>query len=178
MGPVRAAILVEGRSDEAAVRALAERRGRDLGAEGVAVEVVGGAGGFARALLQLGPDVAVAGLVDVGEVPQATAALARAGIGGDLDALGFQVCRADLEDELIRALGTDVVEEVVRRAGEIRQLRTFQDQPFQRARPLGDQLHRFLGTRSGRKIRYGRLLVEALDPARVPPPLERVLDSV
>jgi hypothetical protein len=32
-----------------------------------------------------------------------------------------------------------------------------------------------MGTRSGRKVRYGRLLVEALDLAAVPRPLERVL---
>jgi hypothetical protein len=40
------------------------------------------------------------------------------------------------------------------------------------------QLRRFIGTRSGRKIRYGRLLVEALDLAEVPRPLDRVLASV
>jgi hypothetical protein len=175
---MRAAVLVEGRSDEAAVRALAERYGRDLEAEGVAVEVVGGAGGFARALHGLGSEVSVAALVDVGEVASTGIALARLGLGDDLDALGFQVCDVDLEDELIRALGTDVVEDVVRAAGEMRMLRTFQDQPFQRERPLDVQLHRFLGTKSGRKIRYGRLLVEALELDRVPRPLEAVLDAV
>ena len=175
---VQAVVMVEGRSDEAAVRALAERYGRELDAEGVGVEVVGGAGGFARAMQQLDPAITVAALVDVGEVAQAAAALARTGLGDDLEALGFHVCHADLEDELIRALGTDVVEEVVRAAGEIRQLRTFQDQPFQRDRPLDAQLRRFLGTKSGRKIRYGRLLVEALDLSRVPRPLEAVLAAV
>jgi hypothetical protein len=178
MGSVQAVVLLEGRSDEAAVRALAERFGRDLDAEGVAVEVVGGAGGFARVMAQLDPGIAVAALVDVGEVAQAGAALARLGLGDDLESLGFHVCHADLEDELIRALGTDVVVEVVRAAGEIRQLRTFQDQPFQRERPLDAQLRRFLGTKSGRKIRYGRLLVEALDLTRVPQPLDRVLAAV
>ncbi len=34
------------------------------------------------------------------------------------------------------------------------------------SRRTEDQLHRFLGSGSGRKIRYGRLLVEALDDAR------------
>ena len=35
-----------------------------------------------------------------------------------------------------------------------------------------------MGTRSGRKARYGRVLAEALDPARVPRPLDRVLAHV
>jgi len=34
------------------------------------------------------------------------------------------------------------------------------------------------GTRSGRKSRYARLLAEAVDPARVPRPLERLLAHV
>ena len=38
-----AVVLVEGLSDQAAVEALAERRGRDLDAEGVAVVPIGGA---------------------------------------------------------------------------------------------------------------------------------------
>jgi hypothetical protein len=37
------------------------------------------------------------------------------------------------------------------------------------------QLHRFIGTRSGRKSLYARLLVSALDLARVPRPLDCVL---
>jgi hypothetical protein len=37
------------------------------------------------------------------------------------------------------------------------------------------QLRRFLGTRAGRKIRYGTLLVDALAPERVPNALRRVL---
>ena len=48
-----------------------------------------------------------------------------AGLGTDLDraameAAGFYVCVADLEDELIRALGSDAVERVVVAAGELR----------------------------------------------------------
>lgn len=171
-------VLVEGRSDEAAVRALATRLGRDFDAEGVAVEVVGGAGGFARAMARHDPGVRFAGLVDVGEAAQAAAALERAGFGGDLDALGFQVCDLDLEDELIRALGTERVAGVVAAAGEARAFGTFRDQPAQRDRPLDAQLRRFLGTKSGRKIRYGRLLVEALDLDAVPAPLAAVLAAV
>jgi hypothetical protein len=35
-----------------------------------------------------------------------------------------------------------------------------------------------MGTRSGRKLRYATALVEALDLARVPRPLDAVLDRV
>jgi hypothetical protein len=35
-----------------------------------------------------------------------------------------------------------------------------------------------MGTRSGRKIQYARALAEALDPARVPEPLDRLLAYV
>jgi hypothetical protein len=88
---------------------------------------------------------------------------------------GFFVCVDDLEDELIRSLGTSAVELVVRSEGELESFRRFQRQPAQRGRPVEAQLRRFIGTRSGRKIRYGRLLVDALDLSRVPPPLDGVL---
>jgi len=39
-------------------------------------------------------------------------------------------------------------------------------------------LRRFLGTRAGRKVRYGTLLVDALDLDRVPPALDAVLAQV
>jgi len=35
-------------------------------------------------------------------------------------------------------------------------------------------LHRFIGTRSGRKIRYGHLLAQAVDLDRIPAPLDRL----
>ena len=88
------------------------------------------------------------------------------------------MCHADLEDELIRALGPEAVEEIVAAEGELRSFRTFQRQPAQQDRHLDAQLRRFVGTRGGRKVRYGRLLVEALDPDRVPEPLDRLLADV
>lgn len=87
----------------------------------------------------------------------------------------FYVCEADLEDELIRALGADSVQQVVEEQGELRSFRTFQKQPAQRERTVEQQLRRFLGTHSGRKAQYARALVEHLDPARVPRPLELLL---
>jgi len=47
-----------------------------------------------------------------------------------------------------------------------------------RGRPADEQLWRFMCSGGRRKTRYARLLVEALDPARVPRPLERLLAHV
>ena len=182
----RAVVLVEGMSDQAALAALADRRGRDLDAEGVVVVPIGGAqavGLFLRVYGPAGLDVRLAGLCDAGEERDFQRAFERAGFPAGLtrtqmEALGFYVCVADLEDELIRALGTTAVQQLVDSQGELGSFQTFQKQPAQRARPLAAQLRRFIGTRSGRKIRYGRLLVEALDPAEVPRPLDLVLASV
>jgi len=182
----RAVVLVEGMSDQAALAAVADRRGRDLDAEGVAVVPIGGAQAVGLFLSVYGPaglDVRLAGLCDAGEERDFRRGLERAGFPAGLtrtqmEELGFYVCVADLEDELIRALGTTAVRQLVDSQGELGSFQTFQKQPAQRGRPLEAQLRRFIGTRSGRKIRYGRLLVEALDLAEVPRPLDRVLASV
>jgi hypothetical protein len=88
---------------------------------------------------------------------------------------GFFVCDADLEDELIRALGRSAVEQILASEGELNSFRRFQDQPAQRGRKTQAQLRRFMGTRARRKIRFGTLLVDALDLERVPQPLDRLL---
>ena len=183
---VRAVVLVEGLSDRVAVEALALRHGRDLAAEGVSVVPIGGAQAIRRALDLYGPpglDLVLAGLCDVGEERSYRRGLERAGLGSDLtregmERLGFDVCEADLEDELIRALGPDAVEHVVETRGDIAPFRTLQKQPEWRGRPLHDQLRRFFGSGGRRKIRYARFLVEALEPDRVPRPLDRVLRHV
>ncbi|HEY9555879.1 MAG TPA: TOPRIM nucleotidyl transferase/hydrolase domain-containing protein, partial [Acidimicrobiales bacterium] len=171
---VHSLVLVEGRSDLAALEALAVRRGRDLAAEGVVVVSVGGATSIGRFLDHFGPaglDLTLAGVCDLGEVGAYRRALERAGVGSDLEELGFHVCTVDLEDELIRALGAPAVTEVIDAAGELRSFRTLQQQPAQRDRPIEAQLHRFMGSKGGRKVRYARLLVDALDLAAVPRPL-------
>jgi hypothetical protein len=95
-----------------------------------------------------------------------------------MEALGFYVCVADLEDELIRCLGAAGVEQVVEAQGELGSFHTFQQQPAWRARPSQEQLRRFIGTHSGRKVRYARLLVDALELTSVPRPLDRVLAHI
>jgi hypothetical protein len=184
-GP-RAVVLVEGTSDQHALEALAERRGRNLGAERVAIVPLGGAQAIGRFLDRFGPlglDLELAGLCDAREEGEFRRALERAGFGSDLtrsemERLGFYVCDADLEDELIRALGVESVQRVVEAQGDLGSFRTLQKQPAWQGRPADEQLRRFMGSGGKRKIRYARLLVEALDLARVPRPLDRVLAHV
>lgn len=179
-------MLVEGVSDQFALEVLARRRGRDLDAEGVVIVAMGGATTIGRFLERFGPqgaNVRLAGLCDVGEERAFRRGLRRAGFGSDLtradmETLGFYVCDADLEDELIRALGVGAVEQVIEAQGELDAFRTLQKQPAQRGRSDEAQLRRFMGSKGGRKIRYAPLLVEALDLDRVPRPLDRVLAHV
>lgn len=182
-----AIVLVEGASDQNAVEALAERLGRDLSAEGVSVVPLGGAAALGDYLDNLFGAQAftgrVAGMCDDGEILDFKRGLERAGLGADLsrsemEAVGFYVCVVDLEDELIRALGVAAVEDVIDRQGDLGSFRTLQRQPAWRGKPPEAQLRRFFGAGAGRKVRYARLLVEAVDLERVPRPLAGVLSHV
>jgi OLD-like protein len=178
---LRGVVLVEGISDRVAVEVLAERRGRSL--DGISVVPIGGTKSIHEFLSLFGPaglGLGLAGLCDAGEERDFLRGLERAGLGANLtragiEALGFYVCDLDLEDELIRCLGTAVVEQVVEAQGDLRSFRILQKQPAQHGRSVEQQLRRFMGTRGGRKIHYARLLVEALDLNDVPRPLDGVL---
>ncbi len=182
----QALVLVEGASDRAALLALAERQGRDLQEEMVEVVNLRGAtnvGRFLGDLRSAGRRPRLAGLYDAPEERYFRRGLEQGGLGpvpdrARLEALGFFACETDLEDELIRALGAPAVEAVIEEQGELMSWRILQRQPAQRSHSVEDQLHRFLGTRSGRKKIYARLLVESLDVDRVPAPLEAVLRQV
>jgi hypothetical protein len=182
----RAVVLVEGISDQVALEALAERRCRNLDAEGISVVPIGGAQAIGRFLDRFGPqglDVRLAGLCDAGEESDFRHGLERAGLGSDLtrvemELLGFYVCVADLEDELIRALGAASVEQVVAAQGDLGSFRILQKQSPWQGRTTEEQLRRFMGSGGRRKIRYARLLVDALDLTRVPRPLDLVLAHV
>ena len=167
-------ILVEGVSDQIAVETLAARHGRDLVEERVAVVPVGGAGGIGRVLADhASPAVRLAALCDAGEEAQVRRAIDASG----LDVSVF-VCVADLEDELIRAVGTDRALTVVDDEGELRAFATLQKQRAWRDQPTDLRLRRFLSAGARRKLRYARLFTdEAVDVDRVPQPLLDVLDS-
>jgi hypothetical protein len=176
-------VLVEGVSDQLALEALAERRGRNLAAEAISIVPIGGSKNIGTFLDLFGPrglDYRLAGLCDAAEEGDFQRALERAGLGSDLnrdgmERLGFYVCVADLEDELIRALGAAAVERVIEAEDELASFRSLQKQPAWRGRRVEEQLRRFFGSKGRRKSRFGALLVQALDLTRVPRPLDCVL---
>jgi hypothetical protein len=181
-GP-RAVVLVEGVSDRVALETLARRRGRDLAAEGVAVVPIGGAqaiGRFLRLYAREPTDVRLAGLCDAGEERDFRRALERAGLGSGLDRagmerLGFYVCEADLEDELVRCLGARTMVEFLAAQWMLASFRSSMMALALGARPLEAQLHGFL---HNWKVELAAALVEALDLNRVPRPLDGVLAHV
>jgi hypothetical protein len=151
---LRSVVLVEGKSDGAAVEALARRLGYDVDAEGVSIVAMGGNGNVDRFLERYRPsglDLRLAGLYDAPEERHFRRALERAGFGSDiaradLEALGVSACDLNLEDELTRALGPAAMEELLEEQGELNAFRTYQKQPAHREEPLEDQLRVFSGT--------------------------------
>ncbi|MFF5705210.1 TOPRIM nucleotidyl transferase/hydrolase domain-containing protein [Streptomyces sp. NPDC012794] len=174
---VAAAVLVEGPSDLAAVETLAARLNRDLAAEGVCVISMGGAMNVGRYVRLLGPPglgLRLTGLCDEQEHPFYDRALRQAGAAGH----EVFVCVKDLEEELIRALGMPGVEEIIKAEGDLVPWQTFIRQPAQRDREPHHRMRRFLGTKKGRKIRYGHLLTQALDLDLLPAPLDALFTTL
>jgi len=157
-----AVVLVEGITDRIALEAVAQRLGLDLGE--TEIVPIGGAQAIRRASTQFQGE-RLAGLCDVGEERWFRRVL------GD----ATYVCVEDLEDELIRALGSDRVQEVVGAQGELDTFRNFQNQLFWRGRPVEAQLRRWLQN-GGRQHRYPPRLVEAMEPHEIPAPLVGVLE--
>ena len=162
-----AVILVEGITDRIALQAAARRLGLDLAADGVEIVPIGGA----QAVRRVASDYAgvrLAGLCDAGEERYFRRALGEA----------VFVCAADLEEELVRALGPERVEDVLAAQGDLETFRNFQNQPAWRGRQVDAQLRRWLQASDNRGKRYPPLLIDALDPAKIPPPLAGVLAAV
>jgi len=155
-----AVIAVEGVSDKVVLEAISRRLGRDLAAEGIRIQAIGGAHAIRRHVAELGSDVTVRGLCDENEQHLFRRVL---------DAV--YVCVPDLEGELIRAIGVERMLELVDRHS----FATMQRQPAQRGRPVELQLHRWLRSISSRYHRYLPVLVEAVELDRVPAPLLEVL---
>lgn len=181
---LRAAVLVEGNSDRVALLTLADRLGRDLAAEGVEIVAMGGITNTRKYASRYGPHglgVPLVGLYDAAEEAKVRHGLAAAGVMDEsesLSGMGFHRCSADLEDELIRALGIEAVEAVIAAAGEARSLQLLAGMPAQRDWTREAVLRRFFGSQSGRKARYAEMLVEALEIDRAPEPLAAVLARV
>lgn len=166
------AVLVEGDSDRLAIEALARRYDVDLDGHRVEVITMGGATNvraFVKRLGPIGEGRRVLGLCD----RQETGWFRRV-----LDPADIFVCDADLEDELIRALGIDAMLAFIDAQGEGDSFRTMQRQPAQRDRSVADQLHRFIGAKSGRKSRYAPRLVDAMQLERTPKPLAALVAAI
>ena len=163
-------VLVEGASDRRAVEVAAGLLGVDLSAAGVTVAGMGGVTNLARHLAAVPAGVRVTGLYDAPQAAYVERTLRR------LDRSDtFFACVDDLEDELIRALGHERVREVITAAGDGASYAILSNQPFHRERPERDVLRRFMGTTSGRKLKYAELLTAALAPGELPTPLASVL---
>lgn len=179
----RSIVLVEGISDQIAIETLASLQARDLTKDGVVVVPIGGAQALSRFLTRFGPAGAglrISGLCDAAEERLFCRALTRAGCAeaatrSDLEKAGFFVCDRDLEDELIRAAGPDLLEAILAREGDLASFRTLQRQAAWRDACFVDQLRRFLGAGARRKLRYASRFVLALGLDRQPRPLRGVL---
>lgn len=183
MGTTRGVVvLVEGPSDVAALEAVISRAGLPRGVE---VRSMGGVTNIRTALAAVLAHEAsprVLGLCDEGEVDVVLRAVRAAGApvstAADLPSVGFHTCRGDLEDELIRAVGASEAVGLLRELGLEASFERFRRQPAWRGRDLGASLARFAGAGSGRKVRLGRALAQALPPHRLPAPIAALLVQV
>ena len=153
-------IAVEGMSDKVVLETISQRLGRDLAAEGIRIQAIGGAHAIRRFVAELGSDVVVRGLCDENEQHLFRRVLDN-----------VHVCVPDLEGELIRALGVERILEIIDRDSFAR----MQREPAQRGRPIELQLHRWLRSSSSRYHRYLPVLADALELDCMPAPLAGVL---
>ena len=181
--PDQVHVLLEGASDVATVRALMAKAGADP--DRVRLLNLGGVTNVGRTLARLAqdrPDATVLGLCDSGEADVVVRVLRRTGLAlrdaSDLPSYGFFVCVRDLEDELIRALGTDRAVAVVANLGLADKLQTLRGQHAWRDRPLAEQLHRFCSVASGRKELMAGAFADALDADAVPEPLRQLIERL
>ncbi|WP_353827067.1 TOPRIM nucleotidyl transferase/hydrolase domain-containing protein [Agromyces sp. SYSU T0242] len=180
----RTVVLVEGESDRLALEALASRLGLEPGRAGVRVTSIDGITNLRRHLEALDGREApprVLGLFDAEQAHVVERMLAASGrvvdAHGGLEAAGFHACTADLEDELIRAAGTEAVETVIAAHGDLARFRSFQQQPHQRGRSLSAQLRRFAGTASGRKSWFAADVIASMPADRLPRSMVRLLEA-
>ncbi|MFC6706969.1 hypothetical protein [Flexivirga alba] len=180
---VHQVVLLEGVSDIAALTAVAKTQ--DVNLDNVDLIDLAGVTNVRRELIELhrgSVGLEILGLCDAPEVRFVEQALNEVGgtvrDASDLPTYGFFVCHADLEEELIRALGTDRAVAVVEQLGLDTKLATLRQQPAWQDRPLAEQLHRFCGVASGRKELLAGALAGALEPEDVPQPLQGLLDRL
>ena len=169
---------MEGDSDRAALVALAPRFGVDLDAEQITVTVIGGAGNFGRAIAETAAQGhRVGGLYDEAEERFVAGALNRQE-GEDLTRQGFFACRPDLELELARAIGVAEMTSLLDANGDLRNFRSFQDQPAHRDHEALEQVRRFVSASGSRKATYAALMAQSVAFEAVPEPLEGLINWI
>jgi hypothetical protein len=178
-------VLLEGASDVAAVRSVADRCGLRLDERDVRLVDMGGATNVRRHLFEAAGAATsprVLGMCDIKEAPFFVRALHDVGCDvistRALPQWGFQLCDRDLEDELMRALGPGGVRDVIEGLGLEDRFATFTRQPAWAARDFHEQAHRFAGVASGRKELMAEGLARALHPRSLPSPLRGLLDDL
>lgn len=179
-------VLVEGVTDELALRLAARRLGRDLEAERVSVVPMNGAHAMSRFLRNLAaeqPHARLAGLYDEGEEAVIRSALEGAGYGPGLvrhglERAGFYACSVDLEDELIRAAGEDAISRLIEGSGDAQPWHAFRRQQAWQGRPVDQQFRRFIRSVSERNSRYIRKMIESIDPLDLPRPVRLLLGHI
>lgn len=172
VGGARVIAVVEGVTDQIAVETTAGLVGVDL--TEVVVLPINGAQAIARVAPELdrtAPGRPIVGLCDVAELPY----FERAGAGRRFDVF---VCRDDLEDELLRAAGEQLVLEVFDAGGDAASFRTMRRQAAWCDRPFAEQAHRFVRAGARRGQRYAEAVLRALPPERVPAPLRDLVAVV
>lgn len=165
----RTVVLVDGASDRLA-----------LNLDRVQIQDVGGVPNFRCFLLRYGPlgeGRRLAGLCDFPEWPRVLNALEASGVGSllsfaTLRDCAFFVCRADLEDELLAAVGVPAVLRIIERHGDLPRFRTMERQLAYRSAPLETQVRHLM---TQKQIAYAPSLIAALSLSRIPAPLTDVL---
>jgi hypothetical protein len=178
-------VLLEGASDVAAVRVVAERAGLDLAGRGVRLVDMRGATNIGRHLLAVAealPSPRVLGMCDAPEAPFFLRALQRVGCAvetaAELGDWGFQVCDRDLEDELMRALGESGTRAVLANQGLTQRFAMLTQQPAWVSEAFHEQVHRFAGAASGRKELLAAAMAGAIDVDALPAPLSGLVETI
>lgn len=159
----RPSLLVEGESDALALTVLGARLGVN-----VHPVVMHGITNLRAHLAHLADDPGRTALLlhDRRETAYVERVLAQTGAE-----VTTAVCDADLEDELLRAVGVRGMLAVVDAQGERAAYERMAQQPAQRDRTDHERLHRWLGARSGHKRTYAGLLAGAVPLDTAPAPL-------
>jgi AAA domain, putative AbiEii toxin, Type IV TA system len=176
-------ILVEGMSDEVAIKTLALRLGRNLDGAGVSLVALDGAPTLAAYLQLLGPaglDLRLLGLCDADYEDRWRKYLTAGGVvvadRNQMNQRGFQVADPDLEIVLVRALGPGRVEEIVDMHGRGSAFATFRQQPTQSGKSAEELICDFI---KRDKIYWAPRLVDELDlAARSPEALFDLVDAL